>query len=208
MLKVALTGGIATGKSVVARVWQELGCFVLQADQVAHQLMRPGTPVWEEVKARFGPYILGEDGRSIDRARLGRRLFSHPEDRKFLDRLIHPLVHEEREALFSRLRAEKKYRIFVSEAALTIEAGYADLFHKVVVTHCPFETQLRRLQERDGSTREDALRRIRSQMPADEKLAFADYVIQTEGSLAAPIEQSEQVYRHLLQDSQLREPGE
>jgi dephospho-CoA kinase len=200
MLIVALTGGIATGKSIVAQVWSELGCYVQQADQVARGLMLPGTLAWEKIVARFGTEILSQDGRSIDRPSLGRRVFAHPDDRKFLNQLIHPLVLEERNTLIARLRMEGKHRIFVSEAALTIEAGYQDLFHKVVVTHCPLEDQLERLQERDRIGRDEALRKIESQMPAQEKLVFADYVIRTEGSLAATIEQSEQVYRYLLQD--------
>jgi dephospho-CoA kinase len=169
MLIVALTGGIATGKSIVARVWDELGCYIQQADQVARGLMLPGTPVWEEIVARFGTGILGQDGRSIDRASLGRWIFAHPDDRRFLNSLIHPLVLEERNTLIARLRTEGEYRIFVSEAALTIEAGYAEHFHKVVVTHCPLEEQLGRLRERDGIDREEALLKIQSQMPAEEK---------------------------------------
>jgi dephospho-CoA kinase len=162
--------------------------------------MRPETPVWKEIVARFGTEILGRDGRSIDRARLGKRVFARADDREFLNRLIHPLVLQERNTLIARLRAEGRYRIFVSEAALTIEAGYADHFHKVVVAHCALEHQLARLRKRDRIGKEEALRRIRSQMPADDKLVYADYVIRTGGSLAETVEQSEQVYRYLLQD--------
>ena len=207
MLTVALTGGIATGKSIVARVWLELGCYVQQADQVAHGLMQAGTAVWEKIVARFGTEILGPDGHSIDRGSLGRRIYAQPEDREFLDRLIHPHVLEERNTLISRLREEGEYRIFVSEAALTIEAGYADLFQKLVVTYCPIEVQVGRLRERDQIGQDEALRKIRSQMPAEDKLGHADYVIRTEGDIAATIEQAERVYRYLLQDQLLLYPG-
>ena len=207
MLIVALTGGIATGKSIVAGVWRELGCYLHQADQVAHELMRPGTPVWKKITSRFGPDILSQDSQAIDRSRLGRRVFAHPEDREFLNRLIHPLVLEEKNKVIARLQADGKCQIFVSEAALTIEAGYADFFHKVVVAYCPFEVQLERLGKRDGIGREEALRKLGSQMPAEDKLAHADYVIRTEGILTATIEQAEQVYRYLLQDHRLLSPG-
>ncbi len=207
MLLVALTGGIATGKSIVAGVWRELGCYLHQADQVAHELMQPGTPVWKKITTRFGPDILSQDGQAIDRGRLGRLVFARSKDREFLNRLIHPLVLEEKNTVIARLRADGKYQIFVSEAALTIEAGYAGSFHKVVVTYCPFEVQLERLRKRDGIGREEALRKLGSQMRAEDKLAHADYMIRTEGILAATIEQAEQVYRYLLQDHRLLSPG-
>jgi len=206
MLIVALTGGIATGKSIVAGVWRELGCYLHQADQVAHELMQPGTPVWEKITTRFGPDILSQDGQAIDRSRLGRLVFTRSRDREFLNRLIHPLVLEEKNKVITRLRADGKYQIFVSEAALTIEAGYTGSFHKVVVTYCPFEVQLERLRKRDGIGREEALHKLGSQMPAEDKLAHADYMIRTEGILAATIEQAEQVYRYLLQDLRLLSP--
>jgi len=207
MLIVALTGGIATGKSIVAGIWQELGCYIHQADLAARELMEPGSLVWEKIAAHFGSDILDPKTRAVDRKRLGRKVFSSPQDREFLNRLIHPLVLENKKAAIVRLRTEGRCRIFVSEAALTIEAGYTDLFHKVVVTYCPHEVQIARLEERDGIGREEALRKISSQMAAEDKRAYADYMIRTEGQLAATIEQAEQVYRYLLQDYRLLFPS-
>jgi dephospho-CoA kinase len=206
MLIVALTGGIATGKSIVAGIWQELGCYIHQADRAAQELMEPGSPAWEKIAAHFGSEILDPKTRAIDRKRLGQRVFSSSQDREFLNHLLHPLVLEKKKAAISRLQAEGRYRVFVSEAALTIEAGYADLFHKVVVTYCPHDVQLTRLEKRDGIGQEEALLKLGSQMAAKDKLAYADYVIRTEGSLAATIEQAEQVYRYLLQDYRLLFP--
>ncbi len=199
MLIVALTGGIATGKSVVARVFENLGCYVHRADQVAHALMEPHAPAWKPIVAHFGTGILRPD-QTIDRDLLGERVFTRDEDRTFLNRLLHPLVLEKKQEAVARLTAQGRYRIFVSEAALTIEAGFLDFFHKVVVTYCPQKNQIQRLRQRGGISRRDALQRIRSQMPARQKLAYGDYIIHTGGSMAATIEQAERVYRYLDQD--------
>jgi dephospho-CoA kinase len=202
LLLVALTGGIATGKSVVGRIWEQLGCYIHESDRAAHSLMEPGSPAWKNIVARFGPQIIKED-RTIDRPRLAERVFASPEDRDFMNKLIHPLVLEQKKDLITQVRKQGQHRIFVSEAALTIEAGYIDFFHKVVVTVCPSELQLERLMERDRITRADALRKIRSQMPAETKADYADYVIHTEASLPSTLEQAEQVYRFLMQDYHL-----
>jgi len=208
MLIVALTGGIATGKSIVAGIWQELGCYIHQADRTAQELMEPGSPAWEKIAAHFGSEILDPKTRKVDRKRLGQRVFSNSQDREFLNRLLHPLVLDRKKADISRLQSGGLYRVFVSEAALTIEAGFTHLFHKVVVTYCPREVQVTRLEKRDGIGREEALRKLSSQMAAEDKLAHADYVIRTEGSLASTIEQAERVYRYLLQDYRLLFPAD
>jgi dephospho-CoA kinase len=164
--------------------------------------MEPGRPAWEAVVGRFGPDILRTD-REIDRGKLAERVFTRPADREFMNALIHPLVMRERAAAVDRLRVEGVCRIFVSEAALTIEAGHLDFFHKTVVTFCPRSLQIRRLMDRDGIGRGSAELRLRSQMPAENKLAHADYIIRTDGSLADTVEQAEKVYRYLLQDYEL-----
>jgi dephospho-CoA kinase len=203
VLRVALTGGIACGKSVVARLFEEKGCFVHSADRAAHDLMAPGRPAWKKVVARFGKGILNAD-RTIDRARLGPFVFSDPAARRFLDGLLHPLVLAESEKIVGRLEREGRFLIFVSEAALTIEAGYARHFDRVVVVHCGEAEQVRRLSARDGSGDEAARRKVRAQMPQEEKLRHADYTIDTSGSLAETVEQTEQVYAHLVQDAEVK----
>lgn len=206
VLRVALTGGIACGKSVVARLLEEKGCFVHSADKAAHDLMSPGRPAWKKIVARFGRDILRED-RTIDRARLGPAVFSDPSARRFLDRLLHPLVLTEQERILRRLEREGRVRIFVSEAALTVEAGYAGHFDRVVVVHCSRSEQVRRLRERDGIGRAAALRKIGAQMPRKEKLRHADYAIDTTGSLGETVEQTERVYACLLQDAEFKRMG-
>jgi len=198
-----LTGGIACGKSVVARLLEEKGCFVLSADRAAHELMAPDRPAWKKVVSRFGKDILRADG-TIDRSRLGPLVFSDPAARRFLDGLLHPLVLAERERIIGRLEREGRTRIFVSEAALTIEAGYARHFDRVVVVHCAEIEQIRRLSARDRIGAEEARRKIGAQMPQDLKLRHADYAIDTSGTLAETVEQTERVYARLVLDAEVK----
>ena len=201
-----MTGGIASGKSVVAGLLVEKGFFVHSSDKAAHELMSPGRPAWKKIVARFGRDILRED-RTIDRTRLGPAVFSDPAARRFLNRLLHPLVLAERERVLRRLEREGRVRIFVSEAALTIEAGYARHFDRVVVVHCSKAEQVRRLRQRDGISRAAALRKIGAQMPRKEKLRLADYTIDTTGSLAETVEQTERLCARLFQDAELKLHG-
>lgn len=199
MLLAALTGGIASGKSMVAGVFEELGCYIHHADAVAHELMEPHRPAWKAVVAHFGPDILGPDN-TINREKLGAIAFSKKKERRFLNELLHPLVMEQKKDIIVRLRKEGHYKIFVSEAALTVEAGYADFFDKIVVVYCPKEVQIVRLMERDRISRKEALKKLQSQMPAEEKLKYADYVVDTSGTIESTVEQAEKVFRSLMSD--------
>jgi len=202
-----LTGGIACGKSVVARVLADKACVVLSADATAHALMFPRKPAWKALVARFGRGILGDD-LTIDRGRLGAIVFADPAARRFVDRLVHPLVMAEHEKAVRRLERASggRPRIFVVEAALTVEAGYARKFDRVVVVDCPKAEQVRRLRRRGLSGRE-ALRRIGTQMSRKKKLARADYVIDASGTLAATVEQAERLYAQLVRDAELIKMG-
>jgi dephospho-CoA kinase len=166
--------------------------------------MRPGRPAWKAVVARFGPGILRAD-RTIDRARLGPIVFADPAARRFLDRLVHPLVLAEHKKAARRLEraAGGLPRILVVEAALTIEAGYARHYDRVVVVHCGKAEQVRRLRLRDDLSGREALRRIGTQMSRREKLARADYAIDASGPLAATVEQAERLYAQLVRDAEL-----
>ena len=199
MLIVALSGGIATGKSQVARVFEELGCYIHKADLEAHELMAPEKPAWEKIVDRFGSNILNPDN-TINRARLASIIFSDKKERLFLNNLLHPLVLKERQEAILKLRNRGLFKIFVSEAALTIEAGYTKFYDKIVITHCPKNIQIERLMSRDSVDRTKALERIESQMPPEQKLKYADYTIDTSGTLEKTIEQSEQVFRILMSD--------
>lgn len=201
VLRVALTGGIACGKSVVARVLEDKGFYIHSADRVARSLVSPGSPSWESIVRRFGRDILRPD-RTIDRAKLGSIVFSDPGARRFLEKLLHPLVLADRTRALSRIEREGRHAVFVSEAALVFEAGYDKRFDRIVVVHCDENLQVARLMERDGIAEEEARRKIASQLPQKEKVRRADYVIDTSGSLAETVEQAERVSALLLQDAE------
>jgi len=165
--------------------------------------MLPGRPAWKGAVARFGPAILRPD-RTIDRSLLGPIVFADPAARRFLDRLVHPLVLADQEKAVRRVEREGGSRIFVVEAALTIEAGYAKHFDRVVVVHCRKADQVRRLRARDKIGRAAALKKIGSQMPVRAKLKNADYAIETSGTLAETVEQTERLYARLVLDAEIR----
>jgi len=206
VLLVALTGGIACGKSVIGRLLLEKGCFVHSADTAAREVMSPGTDVWRTVADHFDPGILREDG-TIDRAKLGAIIFSDDKERAFLNGLVHPRIFERIKEMVARLEKEGRHTIFVSEAALVVEAGFARFYDKIVVAHCGRDIQVRRLMGRDGIDRAEALKKIGSQLGQEEKLKHADYTIETSGTLAETIEQTERVYAQLVQDSELKLPA-
>lgn len=203
MLLVSLTGGIATGKSVVAAVLGRRGCRVHEADRTARDLERPGGPAWEAIVAHFGRGILGPGGE-IDRAKLGALVFADAAEREVLNGIVHPLVFDATRAEAGRLEAEGRTRIFVHEAALTIEAGFAGFYDRIVVTYCPPALQAARLAARDGISAEAARRRLDAQMPAAVKLAYADYVIDSSASLEDTEAQADALYGSLLRDERLK----
>lgn len=199
VLKVALTGGIATGKSVISEYLKKKGCYVCYSDLLAHELMEPGNFAWEKIVEHFGRSIILPDGK-IDRKRLGEIVFNSEEDRKFLNSLIHPLVLERKKKIVEELEKEGKRKIFVSEAALTIEAGFHSFYHRIIVAHAPLDIRLKRLMERDGIGEELALKKIKSQLPNEEKLKYAHYIIDTSGSIKETLKWTRRVYKALLKD--------
>jgi dephospho-CoA kinase len=203
VLLVALTGGIATGKSVIAEVLRQKGCYLDSSDAAAHELMGTGRPAWKKIFSHFGPEILNPD-RTINRKAMGEIVFSNREERLFLNRLIHPLVLRHKKRTVRKLEKEGRTRIFVSEAALTIEAGFTGFFDKIIIASCPKKIQLRRLMDRDGISRTEAARRIGSQLPLREKLKHADYVIDTSGTIMETVDQTASVYAQLIRDFELK----
>jgi len=203
MLIVALTGGIASGKSVVAKVLEDLGCYIHHADKIAHELMQPEKPAWKKIVAHFGKRILNED-KTINRSQLGSIIFRDEKERHFLNNLIHPLVFKKKKEIINILEKEGRYKIFVSEAALTIEAGFVDFFNRIIMIYCKKEVQIKRLMERDKIGRTEAIKKIKSQMQPEKKLKYADYIIDSSGSLPSTVEQTERVYRNLMLDYEMK----
>lgn len=178
MLKVGLTGGIATGKSYVLSVLRELGCEVMDADQTAREVVAPGQPAFDEIVAHFGNEIIGEDGQ-LNRPKLGAIIFNNAAEREKLNSIVHPKVFEAQARWMAEIENRKSSAIVIIDAALMIETGSYRRFDKVVVVHCQPEIQLERLMTRNNLTREEATARISSQMPSDEKLKVADFAINT-----------------------------
>lgn len=208
MRRVGLTGGLASGKSFVGDTLASLGCALLKADEVGHRLLEPDGAAYPLVVAAFGGSIL-EPGGKIERNRLADLVFGHPERLKILNSIIHPLVFEAEEQFYADLKQREAgirrdgndsfCKIGVVEAAILIETGNHESFEKIWVAWCPRETQIERAIHR-GLTHEQALSRLEHQMPLDEKLAYADEVIDTSGTKAETRANVEAAYRRLLEE--------
>jgi dephospho-CoA kinase len=171
MLRIGLTGGIGCGKSTVAAMMSELGCHIINADKMAHALIAPGEPAYDEVVREFGKDILAPDG-TIDRARLASTVFGDANKLAALNAIVHPRVLREIDREFDRLAAKDPQGIAVVEAALLIEAGYHHKLDRLVLVTCTREQQLERLTNPAfgrAMSREQAEKRIVAQMPLEEK---------------------------------------
>ncbi|MCE5264000.1 MAG: dephospho-CoA kinase [Deltaproteobacteria bacterium] len=188
MLNVGLTGGIASGKSTVARMLVEKGAILIDFDELAHALEMPGEPVWQEIVDHFGEGILQPD-RQIDRQKLGEVVFSDPREREVLNRLVHPAVFAAWQERLREIEKSGKDAIVLSDIPLLIEAGFEPMVDVVLLVYISPEEQIGRLMGRNGLTREDAEKRVASQMPIGEKVGRADIVIRNEGPPAetAPV---------------------
>jgi len=196
MLKVGLTGGLATGKSFVGRALAERGCYLIKADDIGREVMAPGGEAFDAVVREFGSDILAVDG-SIDRKRLAAVVFDDPQRLEVLNGVVHPPVIRREDRLIAEIASRDSRAIVVCEAAVMIEAASYGRMDKLVLTVCREEQQLERSFQR-GLSREESLARIRRQMPLEEKRRYADYVIDTSGAESDTLRQVEGVY-NLLQ---------
>lgn len=196
MLKVGLTGSIAVGKSNVCEVLRGLGAFVLDADQTSREVVAPGTVGLKLIVEEFGDEILLPDG-SLDRAKLGAIVFGDEGKRQKLNSIVHPLVLEAQDEWLRKCEIEDPNGIAVVDAALMIESGGYRRFDKLVVVWCEEEIQKERLMSRSSLSEEDALARIRSQMPQAEKKQHADYLIDTSEGFESARRRTEEVFRAL-----------
>jgi dephospho-CoA kinase len=196
MLRAGLTGSIAVGKSFVSSVLAELGCHLLDADRTAREVVAPGSVGLRAVVEAFGAGVLQPDG-ALDRAKLGAIVFSDESQRARLNLILHPLIIEAQDAWLRRCSEQDPQGVGIVDAALMIETGSYKRFDKLIVVCCRPELQLERLMKRDALTAEEAVRRIGSQMPQEEKKKFADYLIDTSGSFDETREQAVRVYENL-----------
>jgi dephospho-CoA kinase len=196
MLKVGLTGGLASGKSFVGAALQHLGCKLIEADKLGHEVLLPGGPAHAAVVRQFGREILNPEG-AIDRKRLALQVFADKEKLQLLNSLVHPEVRRRTDELMAQYFAEDPNAIVVVEAAIHIETGGYKRFDRLVVVVCEERQQIERAMQRDGSTREQAMARLASQMPLAEKRKYADYVIDTSGAKEDTLRQTRDVYNSL-----------
>lgn len=196
MLRVGLTGGLASGKSFVGHALSELGCLLIRADDLGRQVQEPGGEAYDDVVREFGPGILKADG-AIDRRRLGAEVFRDPERLKKLNALVHPHVFARERKLQEDFFASHPDGIAVVEAAILIEIGSYRDYDRLILAVCQPEQQVERAMERDRLTREEVLDRMRQQMPLEEKIKYADFVVDTSGPKATTLAQTEAVYNKL-----------
>jgi dephospho-CoA kinase len=195
-LHVGLTGGLASGKSFVGKILAELGCFVIRADELGHQVMAPDGEIYDAVIREFGREILNPDG-TIDRRRLAAIVFSDPALLARQSALVHPAVRARAGSLAGAYFEEHPDGIAVTEAAILIETGRYKDFARLIVAVCRPEQQIERAMARDQLSRQEVLDRLQRQMPLDEKVKYADYVVDTSGPKEQTGEQTQAVYESL-----------
>ncbi len=196
MLRVGLTGGLASGKSHVGRALAELGCEVISADELGHLALEADGEARAPVVREFGRGILDEGGR-IDRRKLAAEVFGDPDRLELLNSLVHPVVIRREEELIAQAAKRDPNGIVVVEAAILIETGSWRRFDRLIVAVCPLEAQVERAMHRDGITREQALMRIARQMPLEEKRKYAHYVVDTSGAKEETDRQTLAVFQSL-----------
>ncbi len=200
MLKVGLTGGLASGKSFVAGVFRQCGARVVEADKLGHQTLLPDGEAYPDVVAEFGDGILQPDG-SIDRRALGAIVFHDAEKLARLNALVHPHVFRRQQKFFEQAAAEDPRTVVVVEAAILIETGGRERYDRIVLAVCPPEMQIARFIARDGGTEQQARARMARQMPLEEKIPFADYVIDTSGTKQETESRARVVYARLKEEA-------
>ncbi len=200
MLRVGLTGSIGVGKSFVTSVFAELGCHVIDADQTAREVVMPGTPGLKALTEAFGKEILNADG-TLNRKHLGAVVFADESQRQRLNQILHPFIIARQDEILNGWEAEDPHGIGIVDAALMIESGGYKRFDKLIVVHCRPEVQLERLMLRDKLSREEALRRINSQMSQEEKQGYADYLIDSSDGFELTRQQTVEVFNKLSHKS-------
>jgi dephospho-CoA kinase len=196
MLIVGLTGGVASGKTAISQILKEEGAYLIDADQIARELVQPHTATWNELIKVFGKEILQEDG-SIHRKRLAAKVFSDPEQRNLLNQILHPRIKTEMNKRVKEIGQKDPNAIVVIDAALLIELGDHREMDKVIVVTSTEKQQIERLKKRDGVDQEEAQRVLSSQMPLEGKMKVADFLIQNEGSFEETRRRVKEVFQEL-----------
>jgi dephospho-CoA kinase len=196
MLIVGLTGGVASGKTIVSKILREEGAYIIDADQIAREMVQPHTPVWNDLISVFGKEILDKEG-AIHRKKLAAIVFSDPQQRNLLNQMMHPRIKEEIDRRVEGIGQKDPEAIVVIDAALLVELGYHREMDKLIVVTSTVRQQIERLKEREGASEEEARKILSSQMILDEKLKVADFVIPNEGSLEETRRMAKEVFQEL-----------
>ncbi len=201
VIRIGLTGSIASGKSTVSRFLRELGAIVIDADKVAKKIVKPGTPALEEIVECFGKDVLNEDG-SLNRKKLAEIVFYDSAKLKMLNEITHPRIVEKIKNTVARLEKKDKTRIIVIDAPLLVETGLDKLVDEVWVVYVNPKIQIKRLLQREKDmTHEEALKRINSQMSTDEKIKYADRVIYNNGTISETKNQVKKLWEKIIKKS-------
>jgi dephospho-CoA kinase len=206
MLNVGLTGGIASGKSTVAKMFVKSGAYLIDFDGLAHEVQEPGKPAWKEVVNHFGEGILQPD-KKIDRVKLGNIVFADKDKLVELNNIVHPFVYQEWHARLDKLGKKEKHAIVLSDIPLLFEGNMQHLFDLTVLVLIAPEEQIRRLMARNGVSKEEAERRLKSQMPISEKIKLANIVIDNKGSISKTEKKVRQVWQELLKREENKRKG-
>ncbi len=196
MVVAGLTGGIATGKSTVAAIFEKAGARLIDADRIAREAVRKDSPAYREIVAHFGAEVLQANGE-LDRKRLAAVIFGDLGEQRALERIVHPRVKEEIDLGIERVRQQAPDALLIVDIPLLYEAGMQQGLDAVIVVYAPENLQIERLMARDGLTRPAAVARIRAQMPIESKRALATYLIDNSGSMESTRAETLEVYRQL-----------
>lgn len=202
MLVAGLTGGIASGKSTVSAFFRKAGAIIVDADVIARQVVAPGLPAWETIKAVFGSDVISSDG-TIDRSALGDLVFGNVQLREKLEAIIHPHVRLEIHREVEHVRSNTPDALVIQDIPLLLETGMAEGLAEIMVVYAPPALQLKRLMLRDGIDPEAAKARIDSQIPMEEKCRRATIVIDNSGTLSATESQTLKIYHSLSRKAQM-----
>ena len=200
MILVGLTGGLASGKTTVAGLFQECGAFVIQADQLARTVVAPGRTAWKEIVQTFGSRVLQAD-RTLDRIALANLVFHDPRKLSALNRIVHPRVAREQVRQTNAIAGRYPNAVIMYDAALLIEARAHERMDRIIVVTATQPIQVQRARQRDGLTKKEALGRIRRQLPLRTKRRFADYILDGTLPIVRLRPQVRQLYREFLQEA-------
>lgn len=202
-LLIGLTGGIGSGKTLVAALLRELGAHIIDADTICRDLVKPGKPAWKEIKDAFGDPFFSSN-QSLDRGKLAHAVFTDDTKRRLLEGILHPKVFHEEGKIYANICKIDPNALVVIDAALLIESGNYKQVQKVIVIRCDTETQVRRMMEYRSMPENEVRNRIRKQMPLEEKLKYADFVINNNADDKKALKtQVEEIYNEL----KIMEPG-